>query len=293
MDHMMPGMDGITATKIIRNEINTEYAKNIPVIALTANAIPGDSLFLNNGFQAFLSKPVDILRMDQILNQFVRAKEKEKNLRSLHEAPATPNMSGSAEETAAFFSVLKKAGINTANGLARFENDGESYIRVLRSFVTHSIKQIETAKTVGNLDSYRIAVHSLKGSSRSLGAEEFGDRAEKLEKAATSGDTDLINADNNGFIEASEKLVNDIKTFLETAVTYDYDEGKPQRKTVDTETKEKILRACEEYDIDTLKRCIDDLDAYRYPPFPDLAEWLRQQAGKSNFDVIQKRINSI
>jgi HPt (histidine-containing phosphotransfer) domain-containing protein len=202
-------------------------------------------------------------------------------------------VSGSAEETAEFFSTLNKAGINTANGLARFENDGESYIRVLRSFVTHSIRQIETAKAVGDLTQYRIAVHSLKGSSRSLGAEEFGDMAEKLEKAAIDGDMYLINADNNGFIEAAEKLVNDIKTFLETAVTYDYDEGKPQKKTVDPETKEKILRACEGYDIDTLKQCIEELDTYRYSSFPDLAEWLRQQAGKSNFDVIQKRIASI
>jgi signal transduction histidine kinase/FixJ family two-component response regulator len=79
MDHMMPGMDGIETTRKIREEIDTDYARDIPVIALTANAIVGNNkLFLENGFQAFLSKPIDMKRMDVVLKQFVRDKEQEK-----------------------------------------------------------------------------------------------------------------------------------------------------------------------------------------------------------------------
>jgi CheY-like chemotaxis protein len=53
MDHRMPGMDGIEATLRIR-DIGTEYAKTVPVIALTANAILGnEDMFLKRGFQAF------------------------------------------------------------------------------------------------------------------------------------------------------------------------------------------------------------------------------------------------
>ena len=78
MDHMMPGMDGIEATRIIREEIGTEYARNVPIIALTANAILGnEEMFLNNGFQAFISKPIDIMKLDAILRLWVRKKEKE------------------------------------------------------------------------------------------------------------------------------------------------------------------------------------------------------------------------
>ncbi|MDR1950211.1 MAG: response regulator, partial [Spirochaetaceae bacterium] len=73
MDHMMPGIDGIEATRIIRKEIGTEYAKTVPIIALTANALAGnEEMFLAAGFNAFIAKPIDIMRLDVILNQWVR-----------------------------------------------------------------------------------------------------------------------------------------------------------------------------------------------------------------------------
>ncbi|MCL2184261.1 MAG: ATP-binding protein [Treponema sp.] len=76
MDHMMPGMDGIEAVRIIREDIGTDYARNVPVIALTANAISGnEQMFLENGFQAFISKPIDMIRMDSILRKWVEKKD--------------------------------------------------------------------------------------------------------------------------------------------------------------------------------------------------------------------------
>ena len=78
MDHMMPGMDGIEATRIIRLEIGTEYARNVPIIALTANAIVGnEEMFLSKGFQAFLSKPVEIPRLDAVIKRWIRDRETE------------------------------------------------------------------------------------------------------------------------------------------------------------------------------------------------------------------------
>ena len=78
MDHMMPEMDGIEATRYIRDEIAAGRVKEMPIIALTANAIVGnEQIFLNNGFQAFISKPIDIMRLDSILKQWVRDKKRE------------------------------------------------------------------------------------------------------------------------------------------------------------------------------------------------------------------------
>jgi signal transduction histidine kinase/CheY-like chemotaxis protein len=75
MDHMMPDMDGVEAVRVIREEIGTEYAKNVPVIALTANAVAGnEQMFLRNGFQAFLSKPIDLTRLDLVMKHWIRDK---------------------------------------------------------------------------------------------------------------------------------------------------------------------------------------------------------------------------
>ncbi|MDR0322232.1 MAG: transporter substrate-binding domain-containing protein [Treponema sp.] len=77
MDHMMPGMDGVEATKAIR-ALDTKYAKNIPVIALTANVVAGNKqMFLDNGFNALLPKPVNVMIMDSIVQRWIRDKSRE------------------------------------------------------------------------------------------------------------------------------------------------------------------------------------------------------------------------
>ncbi|MDR2639480.1 MAG: DUF559 domain-containing protein, partial [Helicobacteraceae bacterium] len=75
MDHMMPVMDGIEALRGIR-AVGTEYARSVPVIALTANAIAGnEQRFLENGFQAFLPKPLDMWQLDAVLQRFIPSAE--------------------------------------------------------------------------------------------------------------------------------------------------------------------------------------------------------------------------
>ena len=77
MDHMMPGMDGIEATEKIRS-LGTKYAMMLPVIALTANAIAGnEQMFLSKDFQAFLPKPINIMKLDSIIQRWVRDKTRE------------------------------------------------------------------------------------------------------------------------------------------------------------------------------------------------------------------------
>ncbi|MDR2150188.1 MAG: response regulator [Spirochaetaceae bacterium] len=73
MDHMMPEMDGIEATQYIRQKIGTDYARTVPIIALTANALIGnEDNFLANGFTAFLSKPLDPHQLDEVVNKYVK-----------------------------------------------------------------------------------------------------------------------------------------------------------------------------------------------------------------------------
>ena len=76
MDHMMPEMDGIEATQLIRG-LDSEYAQTIPIISLTANALVGnEQMFLDKGFNAFLSKPINIKMLDSILKKWIRKKDR-------------------------------------------------------------------------------------------------------------------------------------------------------------------------------------------------------------------------
>ena len=80
MDHMMPGMDGIEAVRRIR-EIDSDYARTVPIVALTANAVSGnEDMFLENGFQAFISKPIEVSRLDAVIRQWVRDREQEQEM---------------------------------------------------------------------------------------------------------------------------------------------------------------------------------------------------------------------
>ena len=72
MDHMMPGIDGIEATRIIHEEIDSDYARNIPIVALTANVLVGnEEKFLDSGFRAFLPKPIDSKRLSETLSEIL------------------------------------------------------------------------------------------------------------------------------------------------------------------------------------------------------------------------------
>jgi CheY-like chemotaxis protein len=76
MDHMMPGMDGIETTKVIRAWEKDQAKRQIPIIALTANALAGNiDIFLAAGFDGFISKPIDIVQIDEALNKWVRDKQ--------------------------------------------------------------------------------------------------------------------------------------------------------------------------------------------------------------------------
>jgi CheY-like chemotaxis protein/anti-sigma regulatory factor (Ser/Thr protein kinase) len=71
MDHMMPKMDGIEAVQIMRKKGYTR-----PIIALTANAVSGQAdIFMANGFDGFISKPIDIRELNASLNKFVRDRQ--------------------------------------------------------------------------------------------------------------------------------------------------------------------------------------------------------------------------
>jgi signal transduction histidine kinase/HPt (histidine-containing phosphotransfer) domain-containing protein len=202
MDYMMPGMDGVEATQHIR-KIGTEYALNIPIIAMTANVVSGaEQMFLENGFQDFLSKPVTVAKIDLILHKWL-----------LHDnVEYTPVQSNSDSGK----SDIYIPGINTKLGLSYYEGDVEMFRDMLVSYAENIGVELALLKTVSEetLHDYAINVHTVKGSSAGIGAKNLSERAKTLEMLAKAGDLQGVLADNDGFLEEAEQLTKDINEFL-------------------------------------------------------------------------------
>jgi signal transduction histidine kinase/DNA-binding response OmpR family regulator/HPt (histidine-containing phosphotransfer) domain-containing protein len=297
MDHMMPGLDGIETVRFIRNEIDSDYARTVPIIALTANAIIGnDKLFFNNGFQDFLTKPIDIIKMDESINRWVRDKKLEKELgldaesrlaEGIQEARAdNPEKDGECR-IAALIKTLRVEGLNTEKGLDRFGGDGKSYMDSLRSYVIHTPELLKAARAVEELHDYAITVHGIKGSSRGISAETIGQRAEKLEHAAKAGNLDLIKKENDEFIEAVEKFIADLRGLLDVL---EERMQRPRKDSPDPSLLAKIRSAAENYDMGELDQAMEELERCVYESEADLVPWLREQVDKSEFEKIIERL---
>ncbi|MCL2876378.1 MAG: ATP-binding protein [Betaproteobacteria bacterium] len=227
MDHMMPVLDGIETVRIIRDEIGTDYAKNIPIIAMTANAIVGnEEMFLRNGFQSFITKPVDIMLLDSVIRHWVRDKHMESEYANQQKKAETTELSdlnfhqqegreqhADAQEPD---KPLAIPGLDLEKCLERLNGDEEILRDILDSYVSHTPDMLAKIRTVTRegLADYAITVHGVKGSSRSICAETVGKLAEALEYAAKADDFDFIEANNDTFIQAVEKQIAQISDFL-------------------------------------------------------------------------------
>ncbi|MDR1315877.1 MAG: response regulator, partial [Spirochaetales bacterium] len=301
MDHMMPGMDGIEAVRIIRNEIGSEYARTVPIIALTANAIIGnEEIFLSSGFQDFLTKPIDIMKMNETINRWVRDRKLEKELGLDTESRISEtalntaedgNGTGENETDATMEELLAQAirsipveGLEAEKGLERFGGDGKSYMDSLRSYVLHTPDLLQSAgRTVDALADYAITVHGIKGSSYGISAQAIGQRAEKLEHAAKAGDRAFIEAENEGFSRAVRKFVDDVTGLLDIL---EKKLQKPRRAAPDPALLERIHNAAQNYDMSGLDDAMEELEQYTYEADAGLVAWLREQVDKSELEEI-------
>jgi PAS domain S-box-containing protein len=211
MDHMMPGMDGIEAAARIRL-LGTGYAENIPLIALTANAIAGnEQMFLDKGFQAFLSKPINMAKLDAVVRQWIMGSE-QFTVESGQLAPDSGQLSTLSSQPP----TVDITGINAKLGLSLYDGDMEMYIDILRSYVENTPAEIDKLRGVSEdtLSLYAIDIHTMKGVNSTIGAKEMTKRAKKLESMAKEGDLASILELNEDFIRDAETLVADIAAWL-------------------------------------------------------------------------------
>jgi CheY-like chemotaxis protein len=231
MDHMMPEMDGVETTSNIR-KLGGKF-KEIPIIALTANAIAGnEEIFLNSGFQAFIAKPIDIMLLDSVIRHWIRDKSMEgKHNDQQAEAEEQSDADFQQEEQKERRSgterrswrVKQESGVAAAipgldldGCLERFGGDEEVLWEILESYVRNTPAMLEKIRTVTQekLGDYAVILRGIKGSSHNVCAQAVGDFAQELEQAAKTGDFASIEAKNGAFLQAVEEQIVQISEFL-------------------------------------------------------------------------------
>ena len=186
MDHMMPEMNGIEATQIIR-----ESGITVPIIALTASvAVGAKAMMLEAGMDDYLSKPIIKSELRQILLKWIPA---EKVSYSPPETIATDEVLDEKHEE--FWDTLKQIeGLSIFDGLDRVGGQYDVYETTLRLMVQENNKSIENLNkflSVSDMSNFRIEVHGIKGALANIGAGELSQKALELEKASESQDLDF------------------------------------------------------------------------------------------------------
>jgi signal transduction histidine kinase/CheY-like chemotaxis protein len=313
MDHMMPEMNGIEATRIIREEIGTEYAKNIPILALTANAIVGnEEMFLNSGFQAFLSKPIDIMAIDAELRKWVRDKSREedmwggrrsqgertaeerRNFRERRQGYDRRNVSKTEtlKPMGGLFSKLRAIGIEAEQGLGRFSGNEEVYLEILAAYAKSTPELLEKIQACVDFDleKYGIILHGIKGSSRNIGAEIISTKAEALEKAAKAKNSAYIEANAEHFANELADFLAAIQLVLEAIPNANRE--KQVREAPDPAVLERLKTACETFNMTAIDEAMEELDRYEYNSGAGLVAWLGEQVILMGFNEIVTRLTN-
>jgi len=203
MDHLMPDMDGIETTRQIRS-LGTEYAKNIQIVALTANNAEGsERLFLDNGFMAVIPKPVSVAKLDAFIKNWIYDKDK---------------TDGDSVDTDKGEKDMKIdiPGVDEEKVMELYEGDMEIYLPVLRSYVSTIPGALEKMSHVSaqNLSEYVVQVHGVKSTSDSIGAEEARKMAYDLEQLAKADDIAGVLAKNGALLQYVKDLLVNIEKWL-------------------------------------------------------------------------------
>jgi signal transduction histidine kinase/CheY-like chemotaxis protein/HPt (histidine-containing phosphotransfer) domain-containing protein len=204
MDHMMPEMDGIEAAAAIRALEGGRF-RTVPIIALTANAVVGmREMFIENGFNDFISKPIDVSKLDEILNRWIPEEKKEKGVERRNQVSD--------------YDISIIPDVDTAKGIAMTGGTAAAYKQVLAIFCKDVqdrlpiLKKTQEANLLSadTLPEFITNIHALKSASASIGAGEISTQAAELEGAGKTGNMAFIREHLPAFAQQLAELVKNI-----------------------------------------------------------------------------------
>lgn len=253
MDHMMPELDGVETTHIIRR-FHEEY-HDIPIIALSANAVSGmKEMFLQEGMNDFVAKPIELRMLVSKVKQWLpvekiqRVYDKDKEQRKPTE-----------QEPLTVGDLDTKSAIKLLGTEKLFWTILKDYYRVIEKKAKLIKEQEEREDWAG----YTIEVHALKSSSKQIGAMELSDMAAEMERAGNARDSALIHRKTDELLKRYRGYISVLQPFF-------------QEKEADERAKagltqeilqsffEKMQEAVDDLDMDRMEAVIGDMERYHY-----------------------------
>ena len=256
MDHMMPEMDGIEATARIR-EAEDEYYKNLPIIALTANATSeAQEMFLKEKLNDFVAKPIQMQEITACLKKWL-PKELIEAI-TVEESVIEDNVSeNSVSEASPIDGIDISEGIKNCGSEKLFYELLGDFYKLIDSKSDKLLKCLED----NLIKDYTIEVHALKNTARMIGAMELSQLSFELEKLGNAKDVEAIKEKSPAHIELYRSYKDKLKA---------YGENKSEDTvTVSVEEIKNILTrihdAMDTFDLDEADAAMKELEGCELP----------------------------
>jgi|GEM_PF-714274 len=210
MDCQMPVLDGYEATKKIRSEHSGIIKSDIPIIAMTANAMAGDKQkCLDCGMDDYLSKPVVYAKVIDMLDKWLPEAAKPQAIEDAEIVEQSPVKSESRADEIVVFDYDDMAG--------RLMGDIDLMRSVAEIFYEDLVEQLTTLKEcVGNGDMAKSAavIHQIKGAAANVGGKSLSALAHKMETEAKANKNEELHQD----VARLEQQFSTLKLAMEKAL---------------------------------------------------------------------------
>lgn len=254
MDHMMPEIDGVETTRIIRRLHPT--FNDVPIIALTANAVDGaKEMFLSEGMNDFVPKPIELKTIVTKIKKWLpNEKIKKGNFSDLE-----------GNDDADMLATLEIGDLDTGAARKLLGND-KLFFNILKEYYkaipTKSmlIKELEQTE---NWQAYTIEVHALKSISRQIGANALADMAADLEHAGNEKNIQKIKNDTDLMLQKYVGYADVLKPFCEEKEDSSENNFIARKKLL--ELFENMFDAVDNLDMDKMEEVILEMSHYGYP----------------------------
>lgn len=195
-DCHMPYMDGYALTRTIR-ETEKDTDNHMPIVAITANALDGESDYcIEAGMDDYLSKPLILSTLEKTLKKWMPRKPGSK---------ITP-----VAETNKTSSEIVQGPINPRTLKDMFGDDEGTFKEILLEFQESSlgiIDEINVAFVGGHMHGIAAGAHKLKSAARAVGSNALADLCVNLEKSGKSGDKEQVENDMPQLSQAMDDVV--------------------------------------------------------------------------------------